>query len=156
MEEPKRATFLVTKADEESAILRDVETAQIHTLSSNPGLSVHDAVEATVSPDPPMGVTWSVDEVHDTRSLSVERSDEPPTTFATDIAADQEVGDLSRQERAGIGEIHVVSVPEGETERAVEDVLTDEETLARAARLAGVVRVEIRAEDGVVSIRYLP
>ena len=156
MEEPKRATFLVTNADEGSAVLRDVETAQIHTLSSNPGVETGDAVEATVAPDPPMGVTWSAEEVHATRSLSADRSDEPPTTMATDIAAEQDVGDLTRRERAGIGEIHVVSVPPERTDEAVEDVLTDEETLSRAARLDGVERVEVRAADGVVSIRYLP
>jgi hypothetical protein len=63
---------------------------------------------------------------------------------------------LTRRERAGTGEIHVITVPEEETEQAVADVADDEEnTLARAARL-GVNRVEIRAAPGVVAVRYMP
>ena len=57
--------------------------------------------------------------------------------------------------RAGEGELHVLTVPEDGTTDAVADVLDDEETLARAARL-GVRRVEVRGESGVVSVRYLP
>ena len=62
---------------------------------------------------------------------------------------------MTRRERAGTGELHVLTVPDGETEAAVADVLEDEATLARAARL-GVERVEVRSEPGVVSVRYLP
>jgi hypothetical protein len=83
-------------------------------------------------------------------------SEESPTAHSREIAADQSVGDLTRKERAGTGELHVISVPEGGTDEAVQDVLSDREgTLSRAARL-GVARVEIRSEPGVVVVRYLP
>jgi len=149
-------TFLVTHADDDSAVLRDVERGQVHTLSSNPGLSEDDAVEGTVAPEPPLEVTAELVEVEERRPLSISESREPPTKQEREIAAEQSVGELTKEERAGIGELHVISVPEDETEAAVEDVLDDREaTLGRAARL-GVNRVEIRSEPGVVSVRYLP
>ena len=149
-------TFLVTHADDDSAVLRDVERGQVHTLSSNPGLSEGDAVEGVVAPEPPLEVTAELVEVEERRSLSISESREPPTEQEREIAAEQSVGELTKEERAGIGELHVISVPEGETEAAVEDVFEDREaTLGRAARL-GVNRVEIRSEPGVVSVRYLP
>lgn len=151
----KTGTFLVTHADGDAAVLRNVDDGQIHTLSSNPGVELHDALRATVAPDPPMNVTWSVTELDERWSIPVERGDESPTAHSTDIAAEQEVGEVERRERAGIGEFHVISVPPEETDAAVEDVLADEETRARAARL-GVNRVEVRAAEGVVSVRYLP
>jgi hypothetical protein len=151
----KTSTFLVTHAEDDSAVLKDVHDGQVHTLSSNPGVEADDAIEATVEPEPPMEVTWSVVEIDDRRPLTVHESDEPPTSHERDIAAEQRVGDLERAERAGIGEIHVLSVPAAETEDAVADVLKDEGTLSRAARL-GVNRVEVRSEDGTVSVRYLP
>ncbi len=149
-------TFLVTHADDDSAVLRDVERGQVHTLSSNPGLSEDDAVEGVVAPEPPLEVTAELIEVEERRSLSMGESREPPTQHEREIAAAQSVGELTREERAGIGELHVITVPEDETEAAVDDVLEDRETtLSRAARL-GVNRVEIRSEPGVVSVRYLP
>jgi hypothetical protein len=149
-------TFLVTDADEESAVLKDVDTGRVHTLSSNPELARHDAVAGVVASDPPMHVTWQLIEVETRRSLSIEYSDESPTRRVRDVATDQSVGDLTREERAGIGEIHVLTVPEETTEQAVDDVLDDEEaTLQRAARL-GVERVEVRSAPGVVSVRYVP
>lgn len=149
-------TFLVTHADDDSAVLRNVEQGQVHTLSSNPGLSVDDAVEGVVAPEPPLEVTAELVEVEEHRSLSLRESREPPTSHEREIAAEQSVGELTREERAGTGELHVISVPEAETEAAVQDVLDDRETtLERAARL-GVNRVEIRSEPGVVSVRYLP
>ncbi|WP_227353432.1 DUF5812 family protein [Haladaptatus salinisoli] len=151
----KSSTFLVTHAEDDSAVLKDVRDGQVHTLSTNPGVEPRDAVDATVAPEPPMEVTWEVVDIDDRRPLSVEESDEPPTTQEREMAAEQDVGDLARTERAGIGEIHVLSVPPEETETAASDVLDDEGTLARAARL-GVNRVEVRSEDGVVSVRYLP
>ncbi|GKZ13103.1 hypothetical protein BG842_17550 [Haladaptatus sp. W1] len=151
----KTSTFLVTHAEDDSAVLKDVHDGQVHTLSSNPGVEADDAIEATVEPEPPMEVTWTAVEIDERRSLTVHESDEPPTSHERDIADEQEVGDLERTERAGIGEIHVLSVPPEETEDAVADVLDDEGTLSRAARL-GVNRVEVRSEDGTVSVRYLP
>ncbi|MFC5279963.1 DUF5812 family protein [Halorubrum rubrum] len=156
MTDEKEGTFLVTHVEEDSAVLKDAEDGQVHTLSSNPGLAVDDAVEATVAPDPPMEVTYRVIELEERRSLSLERSEEPPTVHERELAADLETGELTREPRAGIGEIHVLSPPEDATEEAAGDVLSDREgTLSRAARL-GVNRVEVRAEPGVLSVRYLP
>lgn len=149
-------TFLVTHADEESAVLKNVDSGQVHTLSENPGVEEGDAVEGTVAPEPPLEVTAELVEVVERRSLRLHESEEPPTAHEQEIAADQDVGELTREERAGVGELHVISVPEGETAAAVEDVLSDRETtLSRAARL-GVNRVEVRSEPGIVSVRYLP
>lgn len=154
--EATEGTFLVTHADADSAVLKDVDRGQVHTLSENPGLERHDAVVGAVAPDPPLNVTMRLVEVAERRTLSLRESEEPPTAHERDVAADQAVGDLTREPRAGVGELHVISVPEEETERAVADVLDDEEaTLARAARL-GVARVEVRSEPGLVSVRYLP
>ncbi|WP_440766068.1 DUF5812 family protein [Natronorubrum sp. DTA7] len=150
-------TFVVTHAEAESAVVRDVETAQVHTLASNPGLEVHDVLEATVAPEPPLEVTWQVVEIDDRRSIDLVDSDLEPTQLEKELAADADIGDLIQKERAGTGEIHVFRVPEDEVEAAAQDVLEDEETVARAARLEAV-RVEVRRspEDGVLSVRYLP
>lgn len=147
--------FLVTHVDDDSAVLKDVDRGQVHTLAENPGVEVHDVVEGTVEPEPPMEVTYRLVNVADRRSLSVEESPEPPTAQEREIAADQPAGELTTRERAGTGELHVLTVPEGQTEAAVEDVLEDEATLVRAAQM-GVERVEVRSADGVVSVRYLP
>ena len=149
-------TFLVTAAGESSAVLRNVETGQVHTLSSNPGVDRGDVVEGTVAPDPPLDVSYQLIETDSRRSVPVAESREPPTAHSRDLAADQDVGDLTREPRAGIGEVHVLTVPEDATRDAVDDVLDDTEQLrSRAARL-GVARVEIRSAPGVVSVRYLP
>ncbi|WP_049902208.1 DUF5812 family protein [Halococcus agarilyticus] len=170
----KQGTFLVTHADDDSAVLKDTADGQVHTLATNPtldadsdlagdgsegggALSPDDAIEATIAPEPPLDVAWELREIRDRRSLTTERSSEPPTTQEREIAAGQNEGDLTRRERAGIGEIHVLTVPPKEVEDAIADVLDDEATLVRAADL-GVERVEVRAdtEDGVVSVRYMP
>lgn len=156
MTDEKESTFLVTHVESDSAVLKDVHDGQVHTLSSNPGLAVDDAVEATVAPDPPMEVTYQVVDLAERRGLSIEQSEEPPTVHERDLADETPTGELAREERAGIGEIHVLTPPAAETEQAVADVIDDREgTLSRAARL-GVNRVEIRSEPGVVSVRYLP
>ncbi|NHN46933.1 hypothetical protein G9464_04895 [Halostella sp. JP-L12] len=151
----KTGTFLVTHADEESAVMRDVEDSQVHTLSSNPGVEEDDVVTATIAPDPPLEVTWQVIEVEERRAIELVDSDLSPTRQAVEIAEEQEVGDLAREERAGTGEVHVLKVPEGTADEAAQDVLEDEATLARAARL-DAVRVEVRSADDVVNVRYLP
>jgi hypothetical protein len=152
---PKQGTFLVTSADESSAVLRDVADGQVLTLSENPDVSEGEILEATVAPEPPMEVTWTVEEISSQRAIPVEESPEPPTKQAREIASEQAVGEMTRQERAGEGELHVITVPSDETEQAVADVLDDETTLTQAATL-GMSRVEVRAADGVVSVRYLP
>ncbi|WP_277554977.1 DUF5812 family protein [Halobaculum limi] len=152
----KEGTFLVTHADDGSAVLRDIASGQVHTLSSNPGVAEGNAVEGVVAPDPPMNVSWQLVEVHERREITIERSEEPPTQQSLDIAADQAVGDLTRRDRAGTGELHVITVPEDQTDQAVDDVLADEDTSrTRAARL-GVRRVEVRSAPGVVVVRYMP
>lgn len=149
-------TFLVTAADDASAVLKDVESGQVHTLSSNPGVERNDVVEGAVAPDPPMNVSYQLVETASRRSLSVERSDEPPTARSEELAAAQDVGELTREPRAGDGEIHVITVPDEGTEAAVDDVLDDEEgLLSRAARL-DVNRVEVRSSPGVLAVRYMP
>jgi hypothetical protein len=156
MTDRKEGTFLVTATDDDSAVLKDVTDGQVLTLSSNPGVERFEAVVGAVEPDPPLEVSWQLVDVESRRSLSVEASDEPPTADSRAAAADQSVGELTRRDRAGTGEIHVLTVEESDTERTVEDVVDDREaTLARAARL-GVSRVEIRSEPGVVSVRYMP
>ncbi|MFB6118796.1 DUF5812 family protein [Halosegnis sp.] len=153
-------TFLVTHADAESAVLRDVDSGQVHTLGADDDLDLAagDVLEATLTPSPPLEVQMEVTRVRARRRVTVEESEEPPTTQERTIAAEQSVGELTRRERAGDGELHVLTVPSEETTAAVEDVLDDEETLARAARMPTVSRVEVRsdAEAGVVSVRYLP
>lgn len=151
----KAGTFLVTEVDEESAVIRDVADGQVHTLAENPGLDEDKILEATLTPEPPMEVAWVVKEVVETRSIPIERSPEPPTKQAQDIAADQPVGEMTRRERAGEGELHILTVPEHQTDQAATEVTEDETTLTQAARM-GVDRVEVRAADGVVSVRYLP
>lgn len=151
----KEGTFVLTHVEAESAIISDVSNAQVHTLSENPGVVEGEVLEATVAPDPPMGVTFSVVEVAEQKTIPIEESDEPPTQQEVELAAGLDEGGLATTERAGIGEIHVLSVPESATAGAVSDVLEDQATVERAARL-GVNRVEIRADAGVVAVRYLP
>jgi len=151
----KEGTFLVTHADEGSATLRDVADSQVVTLSDNPGIAAGSVIEATVEPEPPMEVTYELVELAAERTIPVEHVELEPTAQAKDIAADQPVGELTTRERAGEGEIHILTVPDDETDAAAADVLDDEGTVARAGRL-GVDRVEIRTAAGVVSVRYLP
>jgi hypothetical protein len=151
----QQGTFLVTHADGESAVVTDVETGQVHTLADHPDLAVGEAFEATLAPEPPMEVTWEIRDMTGRRSIPVERSSETPTRRSREVAAQQEVGEITTLERAGEGEIHVLTVPEEGTDDAARDVLDDEATLQRAARL-GVTRVEVRTAEGVVSVRYLP
>jgi hypothetical protein len=152
-EPEKKGRYLATHTDDDSAVLRDVDSGQVHTLSENPGLETGDVLDGTVAPDLPMEITYSVVSVETRRQISVEVSEEPPTTQERELAG--EMGAVTRQERAGVGEIHVLAVPEAETDAAVAEIRADEETLARAARL-GVNRVEIRHTTGLLSIRYMP
>lgn len=152
----KEGTFLVTHAAEDTAVLKDTADGQVHTLTSNPGVAADDAVKATIAPAQPMEVAWEIVEIEERRSLTAERSEEPPTTQEREIASTQKTGELTTRERAGIGELHVLTVPPEQVDDTISDVLDDEATLARAARL-GVERVEVRTDtEGVVSIRYLP
>jgi hypothetical protein len=150
----KTGTFLVTHADADAAVLRDVDDGQILTLDGNPGVEAGAVLEATLEPGP-MDAVWTAVEIERQYAVSVEASPEPPTRQAREVAADQSVGELTRRERAGTGEVHVLTVPPGEAEAAAADVVDDDATVERAARL-GVERVEVRSDEGVVSVRYLP
>lgn len=169
----KTGTFLVTSVDDAAATLREIHDGQVITLTSESipedavvdaavehdvatsTLSTGEILEATVAPEPPLEVAFQFHEVESRRSIPVSEHSEPPTTMAEKLASEQQEGEVTRTERAGEGEIHVLTVPSERTESAVSDVVADEETVARAARL-GVDRVSIRADDGVVSVRYLP
>jgi len=151
----KESTFLVTEVDAESAVLRDVTDGQVHTLGENPGVEAGDVLDTTLEAEPPMEVVWTVVDTDRQFTVDVSRSEEPPTQRARETAADQPVGGITRHERAGTGEVHVLTVPEEATDEAVTDVVDDVATVERAARI-GVERVEVRAEPGVVSVRYLP
>lgn len=157
MDTERSGTFLVTHADGDSAVLKNVDSGQVHALASNPGVEERNVIEGTVGTDPPLEVTWQLVDVESRRSITLERSTEPPTSQERDMAAQAEVGEVSRADRAGVGELHVLSMPPEEVEAAATDVVDDEETLARAARF-GVNRVEVRTdtEKGIVSVRYLP
>lgn len=154
--ESKTGVFAVTSAEEGSVILRDVDSGQVHTLSSNPGVERGEIVHGTVAPDPPMDVTWQLIEIDDRHSPSIVESDEEPTARTLELAERQAVGELTRQERAGEGELHVLTVPAGKTEAAVADILEDEESLLERAGRLGVARIEVRSAPGVVCVRYLP
>lgn len=149
----KSSTFLVTDADDETATLRDVVDQQVVTLSENPGLAADEVIKATVEAEPPLEVAYQVVEIERQWEIPVEWGSESPTKLSRDLAADQAEGEITRRERAGDGEFHVLTVPDAEA--AAADVLDDVATLERAARL-GVDRVEVRVGDGVVSVRYLP
>lgn len=152
----KTGTFLVTHADEASAVLRHVTDGEIHALGSNPGVDTDDVVEGTVASEPPLEVTWKLVELDSRRRIPIEQSRESPTSHERELASNQPVGEITRTERAGDGQLHVLTVPEDKTEQAVEDIFTDRETtISRAARI-GVSRVEIRSTPGIVSVRYMP
>lgn len=152
------ATFLVTEADADSAVLRDVDSGQIYTLAENDaGYEPFQILGATVEPVPPMDVAYEVVEEDYVQTVELVDTDLSPTTQAMETADSLAEGEVERIERAGSGELHVISVPPAQTEAAAQDVLEDEETIARAARV-GAVRVEVRrdADAGVLNVRYLP
>lgn len=152
-----RGRFVVTHADADSAVLKAVDGGQVHTLATNPNLSEDDLVAATLAPEPPMEVTWRVVELESQRALAIEHSPEPPTELADELAAGQPTGEVTRQERAGEGELHVLTLSPGSVADAAAEVADDEATRTVAARV-GARRVELRTdeEEGVLSVRYLP
>jgi hypothetical protein len=151
--EEKSGTFLVTAADEGSAVLSDVADGQVHPLSANPGFQEGEVAVATLAPEGPLGVTWYPVEVTERWAPAIEAVEEPPGARARELAGDEGAGGLSRASIEG-GELHVIAVEASRTEAAVADVLADETTLRIAARL-GARRVEVRGEAGVVGVRYL-
>jgi hypothetical protein len=156
MTDQKTSTFLVTAADDDTAVLSDVDDGQVHTLAENPGVEVGEAIEGTVAPEPPMEVAWQLVDVAERWTISVEESAESPTSLERELAAEGAVGELTKRERAGTGEIHVLTVVEDETDAAVADLLDDATSLRERAARLGVERVVVRSAPGVVSVRYLP
>lgn len=142
-------TYLVTETDEESAVLQDIDSGRIYTLTENPGFEPGDVADAELTAVPPMEAVWEVE--HATvQEVEVVRSDEAPSETARKTVAGLEDGTLRREEYDW-GELHAIAVPDAE--QAIEDVATDDSTAVRAARL-GAERVEVRGRDGVVSVRY--
>ncbi len=164
MTERTRGTFVVLRADDATAMLRSVE-GQVVTLDrsgedaaggdgeSDGPVLVRGAVIEGVVESGPAGVTYRLTEVADSRVVELVDSDLTPTTRSREAAAELPEGDMERFERAGEGEVHVLSVPDSDA--AAAEILADDATLERAARL-GAVRVEVRRGDGMVSVRYLP
>ena len=151
-------TFVVLRADEATAMLRSTE-GQVITLDREatdgtrvPDLARGDVLEATVGTGP-AGVVYRLREVTERRRVELIDSDLTPTTRSREAAADLPEGGIERFERAGEGEVHVLSVPDAD--RAAAHVLDDDATLERAATV-GAARVEVRRGDGLVSVRYLP
>jgi hypothetical protein len=154
--ETAAGTFYVRYAADVSVTLHEVDTGQIFTLIENPGFEAHDIVEATLVAQPPLEVSYLVEELSAHYSVPVETSPEPPTRQVQEIAAEMDEMQAVAIEREGDGEIHVLRVAPNDVERTAEEVHEDEMTYKNAARY-DVARVEIRTdESGIVSIRYLP
>jgi hypothetical protein len=173
-------TYLVTHADDGGTVLRDVDSGQVHTVAGTPApgpkpkpepepepegkpepgaraeVEAGEVLDATLAPEPPAGVLRRVVAVDRRRRIPVERSPEPPTRQARELVAGGDPGEAAVRERAGEGELHVLRVPEDLADDAASDVLEDDSTLARAARMPAITRVEVRAAEDVVSVRYLP
>ncbi len=147
-------TFVVLRADDATAMLRSSE-GQVVTLDL--AEEDHDLVRGVVLTGTvaagPAGVTYELSEVEDRRHVEVIDSDLKPTARSSEAAEDLPEGEVQRFERAGEGEVHVLSVPDPDA--AAADVLDDDGTLEWAARLSAV-RVEVRRGEGLVSVRYLP
>jgi hypothetical protein len=144
-------TFLVTHADPEHAVLRNVETAQVHTLADTPDVAVDDVLEATLESGP-MGVTWSIAAIHDRRTVRIERLDDPPAEHAVAAVADGDLGGGVTLEPDDALLVDAMAVTE-DADAPLAELATDDATRSRAARL-GATRVELRAGDGVVTVRY--
>lgn len=151
------SVFYVKYATDSSVTLHDIDSEQICTLIENPGVENHDILDATIVAQPPMEVSYFVDELHDHYSIPVEISSEPPTSNVRELATDMDEMDAVAIEREGEGEIHILRVDPENVETTTEELLEDEMTYKNAARY-DVGRVEIRSDEekGIVSIRYLP
>lgn len=149
--------FVTTHAEDGSAIVRDVDSGQVITLSSNPGLDSEDVIEATIAPDPPLHVSWQVIDVDTRWRIEVIESDLEPTSKSRSIADEMERGSVEQFARKGAGEVHVMLLPPDRIESAIDDIRDDVETIVRAARLEAD-RVELRSDidAGILCVRYLP
>lgn len=155
--ETKSGTYYVKYAEEKAVTLHDVETTEICTLIENPDVETHDIIEATLIAQPPMEVSYLIKELDDRYSIAVERSAEPPTTQVMEISEEMDQEEVIPIEREGEGQIHILKLDPELVEQTA-DSLDDEENPYKNAARYGVDRVEIRtdADEGVISIRYLP
>lgn len=135
--------------DEESAVLREVSSSQVYTLADHPGFTPGEVVVATLSSAAALEAVWTVDNA-DPYPLEVAASATPPAAGTRAAVADQPPGTLERLDRSW-GELHAIAVPDAAA--AVEDIVADPATKARAARL-GAHRVVVRGADGIVGVRY--
>jgi len=149
--------FYVKHTEDVAVTLHEIDSEQIYTLIENPGLETHQILDATIAENPPLGVSYVLEEIHSEETIPVEYSDEPPTRQVQQIVTDMEHGQAVAIEREGEGEIHVLHVDPDDTADAAEGIDDDETTYKNAARY-GIDRVEVRTdeEEGIVSIRYLP
>jgi len=155
--ETETGRFYVKHTEDVAVTLHEIDTQQIFTLVENPDLAAHQILDATIQENPPLGVSYVVDEIHEVRTIPVEYSDEVPTSQVQTLVTDMEYDQAAAIEREGEGEIHVIHVEPDQTEAAAAGLDEDETTYKNAARY-GVDRVEIRTDEdeGIVSIRYLP
>lgn len=155
--ETSAGTFYVKFAEESAVTLHEVNTGQIFTLVENPGFERHEIIEAVLVAQPPMQVSYLIEELQSHRSIPVETSSEPPTRNVVETGREMDVGQAVAIDREGDGEIHILRVDPSDTERTVDEIHDDEMTYKNAARY-DIGRVEIRMDDtdGIVSIRYLP
>lgn len=156
MDQPRR-TYLVTAVDEESAVVRDVDSGGVHTVVDHPDLEQGEVVEGTLEEAADHGLTWTLATVGDRWTPRVTVTDLEPTRRTREAVEDRPAGTLERLERAGEGTVHAISVDPGSATGGAREVAEDEATRERAARL-GAVTVEIRYDDdaGVLAVRYLP
>jgi hypothetical protein len=157
--EPDRAegTFYVKHVEDVAVTLHDVNSEQIITLIENPGFEPKEIIEAKLVAQPPMEVSYVLEELEDQRSIPVEESPEPPTQQVQDAGEKLDGMEAVAIDREGHGEIHVLKVDPDRVDQTVEELPKDDMTYKNAARYE-VGRVEVRSDEdaGIVSIRYLP
>jgi len=155
--EQATGTFYVKHTEDVSATLHEVDTGQIFTLIQHPELERHEIIEASLIAQPPMEVSYLIETLESRRTVPVERSSQTPTQQVQKAGTRMDAGEAVAIPREGEGEIHILSVEPDRTDRTAEEVLDDEMTYKNAARY-DIDRVEVRsdADQGLVSIRYLP
>lgn len=144
--------FLVTHDDEGGTILQDVGSGRIHPVPEDTDLIDGDAFTGTIESIPPLGVLWEIHEKQDSWSISLERGQNPPTSEEQDIATATSQGAVHTECR-GDHELHVMAIEDRDESAVAEEIIEDEETKARAARLEAN-RVVVRTGDGLVTVTY--
>ena len=145
--------FFVTHVDSNSAILKDVFDGGVYSVEDSSSIEPNQVVECTLKAVPPMLVTWEFQTIQTQWSLDIEYNSTPPATQARSLAKDGSPGELIQEPLEREGELHVLPVPESETDAIVDDIIADEATRVRAARMESN-RVEVRSQPGLITIRY--